>query len=192
MAFASGIVLATVLNLPLNKLFLATVTPTAIGIGVTVAKHKSIKVKNRSELMRLGSEQQLLEQKYDLEQKLIGLNQELEDNSRLINRLKSLQEQMLGVDRNLYSNRITTVSNGITVIEKHLSLTNSLITGYEHIYNMLSIEYETSRLAEQLPGDITTNILGQLEELKAIEAQKEKMSLLVAPHQLLDLNSNIS
>ncbi len=57
---------------------------------------------------------------------------------------------------------------------------------------MLSIEYETFKLAEQIPGDIITNILGQLEELKAIEAQKEKMSLLIAPHQLLDLNSNIS
>ncbi len=160
MAFAGGIVLATVLNLPLNKLFLATVTPTAIGIGVIVAKRKSIKVKNRSELLRLGSEQQLLEQKYDLEQKLVRLNQEIEDNSRLINRLKSLQDQMLGVDRNLYGSKITTVSNGAAVLEKHLSLTSSLISGYEHIYNMLSIEYETSRLVEQLPSDITTNILG--------------------------------
>ena len=46
---------------------------------------------------------------------------------------------------------------------------------------MLTIDYETSNLVKQLPDDITAKILGQLEELKAIEAQKETMSLLVNP-----------
>lgn len=53
---------------------------------------------------------------------------------------------------------------------------------------MLTIDYETSSLAKQLPDDITVKILGQLEELKAIEAQKKTMSLLVNPQQLLSLD----
>jgi hypothetical protein len=45
-------------------------------------------------------------------------------------------------------------------------------TGYGHICNMLTIDYETSRLARQLPDDATAKILSQLEELKTLEAQK--------------------
>lgn len=52
---------------------------------------------------------------------------------------------------------------------------------------MLTIEYETSRLAEQIPGEVTVKILSQLEELKEIEDQKLKMSLLINPRQLLSL-----
>ncbi len=53
---------------------------------------------------------------------------------------------------------------------------------------MLTIDYETFNLAKQLPDDITARILAQLEELNANEAQKETMSLLVNPQQLLDLD----
>lgn len=115
--FVGSLALATVLHLPINKLFLAVITPTVIGAGVVAAKPKNKKVKDRSELLRLGSEQELLRQKFNLESKLVGLNQELEDNSRLVIRLKSLQEKMLSVEEELYSNRITTVTNGITVLE---------------------------------------------------------------------------
>jgi hypothetical protein len=53
--------------------------------------------------------------------------------------------------------------------------------------NQIGLLYETSSLAKQLPDDITAKILAQLEESKAIEAQKETMSLLVNPQRLLNL-----
>ena len=115
------------------------------------------------------------------------LRQEIEDESRIIDRLKNLQEKMLNIDEQLYTERIAIVSNGIKVLENNLLLTQNLITGYEHICNMLTIDYETSSLAKQLPDDITAKILSQWEELKTIEAQKETMSLLINDKRLLDL-----
>lgn len=95
---------------------------------------------------------------------------------------------MLSTDEQMYAVRTATVSNGINVLENNLSLTQNFVERYEHICNMLTIDYETSGLAKQLPDDITVKILGQLKELKAIEAQKETMSLLVNTQQLLSLD----
>ena len=188
MVFAASTIIATILHIPLlDKVFLATATPSAIGVGVYITKRKSNKVSDLSELARLSSEQQLLVQKFEFEQKSEVLHQESENDLRLINRLKSLREKMLNTDEQLYTERIAVVSNGINVLENNLLLTQSLITGYEHICNMLTIDYETSSLAKQFPDDITAKILSQLEELKTIEAQKETMSLLVNPQRLLDL-----
>jgi hypothetical protein len=188
MVFAASTIIATILHIPLfDNVFLATVTPSAIGVAVYVTKRKNYKVSDRSELARLSSEQQLLVQKFEFEQKSEVLRQEIEDESRVIDRLKNLQEKMLNTDEQLYTERIAIVSNGIKVLENNLLLAQSLITGYEHICNMLTIDYETSSLAKQLPDDITAKILSQLEELKTIEAQKETMSLLINPQRLLDL-----
>ena len=188
MVFAASTLIATILHIPLfDKVFLATATPSAIGVGVCVTKRKSNKVSDRSELARLSSEQQLLVQKFEFEQKSEVLRQEIEDESRVIDRLKNLREKMLNTDEQLYTERIAVVSNGINVLENKLFLTQSLITGYEHICNMLTIDYETSSLAKQLPDDITAKILSQLEELKTIEAQKETISLLINDQRLLDL-----
>ena len=188
MVFAASTIIATILHIPLfDKVFLATATPSAIGVTVYVTKRKSSKVRDRSELLRLSSEQQLLVQKFEFEQKSEVLHLESEDDLRLINRLKSLREKMLNTNIELYTTRIAVVSNGINVLENNLLLTQSLITGYEHICNMLTIDYETYSLAKQLPDDITAKILNQLEELKTIEAQKETMSLLINDHGLLGL-----
>ena len=94
---------------------------------------------------------------------------------------------MLITDEELYTTRIAVVSNGINVLENNLVLSQKLVNKYEHICNMLAIDYETSSLAKQLPDDITAKILNQLEELKTIEAQKETMSLLINDQGLLDL-----
>jgi len=188
MVFAASTIIATILHIPLfDKVFLATATPTSIGVAVYFTKRKSSKISAHSELLRLFSEQQLLAQKFEFEQKSEVLNQEIEDDLRVINRLKSLREKMLITDEQLYTEGIAVVSNGINVLENNLLLTQSLIAGYEHICNMLTIDYETSSLAKQLPDDVTTRILSQLEELKTIEAQKETMSLLINPRRLLDL-----
>lgn len=191
MFFAASTVIATLLNIPLyNKVFLATATPSAVGIAVYTTKRKSSKVSDRSEILRLSSEQQLLIQKFDLEQKAEALFQEIENDSKLINHLKSLRDKMLATDKKLYTERIAIVSSGINVLENNLVLTQGLVTGYEHICNMLTIDYETSNLAKQLPEDVIAKILAQLEELKAIEAQKETMSLSINPQQLINLDKS--
>ncbi len=174
MVFAASTLIATILHIPLfDKVFLATATPSAIGVAVYVTKRKSNKVRDRSELLRLSSEQQLLVQKFEFEQKSEVLRQEIGDELRVIDRLRSLRERMLNTNIELYTTRIAVVSNGINVLENNLLLAQSLITGYEHICNMLTIDYETSRVARQLPDDVTAKILSQWEELKTIEAQKE-------------------
>ena len=49
---------------------------------------------------------------------------------------------------------------------------------YFKIVEIIDIEYETSRLAEQIPEDVTQKILKRLDELKAVEAKKEELALL--------------
>lgn len=181
---ASGI-LASALNIPMNKFFVATAMPAAVGVGAYVTKRKSIKVSDRLELGRLASEQQLLAQKHELDQKIAELTQELKTNNRMIKRLETLQRKMIGADEDLYANRIETVAKGISVLEKQLDLTKNLINGYFKIVEIIDIEYETSRLAEQIPEDLTEKILRRLDELKAVEAKKEELALLVNPQKLL-------
>lgn len=89
LTFAAATVIATVLHIPLGKLFVATVIPSAVGVGVAVTRRNTIKVSDHNELSRLGTEQQLLAQKFDLEQKSETLHQEFQSNSSLIYRLLS-------------------------------------------------------------------------------------------------------
>ncbi len=181
---ASGL-LASVLHLPMNKLYVAVAMPSAVGVGAYVAKRKSTKVRDRQELARLGSEQQLLAQKHELDKKIAELTQELKTNNRIIDRLEALQRKMISAGKDLYANRLETVAKGISVLEKQLDLTQNLIDGYSQIVEIIEIEYETSRLAEQLPEDVSENILRRLDELKAVEAKKEELALLVNPRKLL-------
>ena len=98
---------------------------------------------------------------------------------------------MLNTDKKLYTERITTVSNEINILENNSVLSQRLVDKYEHICNMVTIDYETSNLVKQLPDDITAKILGQLEELKAIEARKRIMFLMVNLQQSLYLDKKI-
>ncbi len=182
-----GVLLAGFVHIPLNKTFLATVVPSAVGVGAYVTRLKDPRNRDRKELARLGAEQRLLLQKFDLEQRTQELCQELESNRRIISRLKGLRRKMLNAGEEMYANRIETVSKGISVLDKQLDLTQNLIAGYTQIIDILAIEYETSRLAEQIPEDISQKILLRLEELKAIEVKKEELALLVNPQKLLNL-----
>jgi hypothetical protein len=178
-------VVAGVLNISTNHLFLATTVPGAIGIGVYVSKRSSLKVRSSLELLRLSSEQQLLAQKHDLEQKVAQLTQELKANSSLVNRLQALRHKMISADADLYARRIITVTSGIDVIEEQNGLVQNLVNGYSQLLKVIEIEYETSRLAEKLPSDFTSQVLTRLDELKLIEAQKEELALRVDPQKLL-------
>lgn len=180
-----GVLLAAFVNIPINKIFLATVLPPAVGVGVYTTRLKDPRTRERKELARLGSEQRLLLQKFELEQRTQDLRQDLESNWRMIDRLKNLRRKMQNAEEELYANRIETVSKGIKLLEKQLDLTQSLITGYTQVIDVMAIEYETSRLAEQLPEDIDAKILGKLDELKNLESEKEQLSLLINPEKLL-------
>ncbi len=153
----------------------------AVGAGVYVSKRSSLKVRSSPELLRLTSEQQLLAQKHDLEQKLAQLTQDFKANSSLVNRLEALQQKMIGADADLYTRRIATVASGIEVIEEQIGLVQNLVDGYSQLLKVIDIEYETSKLAEKLPLDFTSQVLARLEELKLIEAQKEELALRIDP-----------
>jgi hypothetical protein len=185
--FVGGVLFFTFAHIPLNNTFLATVVPSAVGVGAYVTRLKDPRTRDNKELARLGSEQRLLLQKFELEQRTQELRQELEGNFRIISRLKGLRRKMLNAGEELYANRVETVSKGINVLEKQLDLSQNLIAGYTQIIDILAIEYETSRLAEQIPEDVSERILLRLEELRAIEAKKEELALLVNPQKLLNL-----
>lgn len=176
---------ASVLNIPINQKFYALTVPTAASVGLYVTKRQSIKVRDRLELRRLSSEQHLLAQKYDLEQKLAQLTQEWKANQKIIQRLKALQQKMTSADADMYTRRIATVASGIKVIEDQLDLVQKLVDGYSQLVKIIEIEYETSQLAEKLPSDFTSQVLTRLDELKLIEAQKEELALRVDPQKLL-------
>jgi uncharacterized protein YigA (DUF484 family) len=93
-----------------------------------VSKRSSLKVRSSPELLRLTSEQQLLAQKHDLEQKLAQLTQDFKANSSLVNRLEALQQKMIGADADLYTRRIATVASGIEVIEEQIGLVQNLLS----------------------------------------------------------------
>jgi len=92
---------------------------------------------------------------------------------------------MLEAGEDIYAYRMETISKGITVMEKQRGLTLNLINGYTQVASILEIEFQTSRLAEELPEDVSEQILGQMEELKAIEDKREELALLVDSARLL-------
>ena len=51
---------------------------------------------------------------------------------------------------------------------------------------MLEIEYQTSKLADQLPGDSSSLAFQKIEELEQLEEQKEQISLMLNPQELLN------
>lgn len=137
------------------------------------------------ELVRLKCEQQLLTQKYELEQKTTQLKGELKANRNIIQRVEALPEKMIQVDRDMYVDRLATIISGIELMQEQSHLVQKLVDGYFQLAKTIEIEYETSQLAEKLPQDIISQIMRRLEELKKIEEQKQEMQLLVEPWRLL-------
>lgn len=184
LSLIASISLAGALRIPLNQVFVVAM-PGSIGVGMYVIKRSSLKVRDRLELERLSLEQQLLAQKHDLEQKVTQLTQELKTNSSIVNRLEALQQKMSNANADMYARRITTVVSGISVIEEQLDLIQKLVNGYSQLLEIIEIEYETSRLAEKLPSDISSQVLSRLEELRVVEERKQELSLQIKPQTLL-------
>jgi len=174
-----------ILNPTTNRLLLAAAAPTAAGVGTYATMRQRLKERDRQELGRLTSEQQLLLQKYDIEQQTIALQRELNANKRLIRRLENLRQEMTIAKKDLYERQIEIVTKGTSAIAQQIELSNELLSGYNQIIRMISIEYETSRIAQVLPTDVSAKILQQLDELKAIELRKQEMAVQINPQKLL-------
>jgi hypothetical protein len=183
--FLTGAVLATFVHDPVNTILLVSAIPSSIYAGFAAMRLKSSKLRQEPDLPRLVSEQKLLAQKFDLEQRVAALRQEHSANQKLLTRLQALKQKMLDVGREIYANRIEQVTRAIDILAKQQSFTQNLIAGYIQVTKIVEIEFETSQLADQLPEDISGQILARLEELRAIEAKKSELALLVEPQKLL-------
>ncbi|CAA9565408.1 hypothetical protein AVDCRST_MAG81-1004 [uncultured Synechococcales cyanobacterium] len=181
--FAGG-VLAMLVHLP-GKLSLAIVVPASVGAGVYVTQLNESKSRDKKEITRLASEQSLLGQIHSLDHRIHELKRELASNQKTINRFKALRQKMIDAGEDIYAYRVETISKGISVMEKQRGLTQNLIDGYAQVVAILEIEFQTSRLAEALPEDVSEQILGRMQELKAIEDKREELALLVDSARIL-------
>jgi hypothetical protein len=172
---------------PLNKRLWLVVIPSAIGTGVYVTRRQIqlTKEQNLQTAARLSFEQNLLEQVHCVAKRLDKLHESISEETRLIERLKTVKQKMTLTDSQVYARRIETFERGIDAMEKQLKLSQNLIAGYLKVKSMLEIDYETSRLAEQLPENTAQEIVTRLQELETIETQKEELSLLADPQKLL-------
>lgn len=162
-----------------NGLFWATTLASSICSGVYVSKRASVKSSDQFEIAQLFSEQQLLAQKYEIDQKIINFSHELQENERLIQRLYLLQEKMINVGKKKYSNQVEIVAKAIAILEKQLELIPSLISDYTELSQIIEIEFETSRLTEQLPDCLSNDSINYLDKLKEIEAKRIELSTIL-------------
>lgn len=140
-----------------------------------------------AERSRLSFERGLLEQKYQLEQKIDLLAMEEAECSQAIARFQKLQARMsASAEADLYVSRQQIMSKGSNLLAAQFDSIQKLADGYRMSMDMLAIEYETSRLAEQLPNDLGDRLLSKLEELKALEVQKEELALQINPQAWLN------
>lgn len=178
--------LVGLLHGPDHKAMLVTTIPSALSVGVYVTQRQSPRERNRLIASRLGAEQKLLQQQFGLEQRVEQLRQEEAAHTRLLKRLSGLYKKMLRAG-DLYVERAAQVKSAISILQKQIKLIQSLMDGYIKVIELIEIEFETSQLAEQLPVDIDVTILSQLDELKAIEQQKEELGLRVDANRLLSM-----
>lgn len=181
----SGGILASLLQGPIEVLLWLGVLPTAFYGGRAMMHWRSPRLQPGREQQQLAAEQKLLGQIFQLQQRLTQLRQETQADLKVVQRLEALKQRMVAVAADLYSDRIARIENAVNVLNQQLGLSQSLIDGYAQALEMLQIEFETSRLVEQLPDDLGHRILSRLEELKAIEAQRDQINLRVDPAKLL-------
>ena len=143
------------------------------------------RLRDRRRLRRLDAEQRLLQQQFAMEQKQSLFARQLRLQNRLLKRLQALQDRMLAADEDMYTRRIEVVERGIATVQETTTLTRNLRDGYGQLAKILAIEYETSRLAEQLPDNNSRDILLRVSELEAMEERRTSLEALVNPQQLL-------
>lgn len=178
-----GGILAMLFQLP-NRVYLPIALPAALGAGAYVSRSKDTRTKDRQEIAHFTSEQHLLKQMHDLEDRIQDLQQESDAQVKTITQLHSLRQKMLDAGE-LYASRVETIAKGIAVMERQLGLTLDLIDGYHQIAAILEIEYKASQLTDAMPEEMSETILSRMAELKVIEEKREELALLVDPTKLL-------
>lgn len=179
-----GGILAMLLQLP-NRVYLPIALPAALGAGTYVARSKDTRCQDQQELAHFASEQRLLKQMHELEDRIEELNQDSLAQEKTIARLHSLRQKMLDAGADLYTHQAETVTKGIDVMERQLELTHDLMDGYHQIAAILEIEHETFRLTDALPETVSETIVSRMAELEAIAQKREELALLVDPARLL-------
>ncbi len=157
----------------------------AIATAAVAGWSDRYRLRDRRLLRRLDAEQRLLQQQFALEQKQALFAHQLRQQQRLLKRLQTLQERMQAADESMYARRIEVVKRGIATVKETTTLTQHLRDGYGQLVKILAIEYETSRLAEQLPENNSRDILVRVSELEAMEERRTSLEALVNPQQLL-------
>jgi hypothetical protein len=128
----------------------------------------------------------LLSLQYEVGENVASLDSELRSHQQMVGRLQQLKRNMLSLE-DVYAGRVADVERAIATLEQQVKLCQDIRSGYDRVYRMLSIEFETSQLAEQLPDDIEAKILGRMEELKRLEELKAELALRVDPKKLLEM-----
>jgi len=106
--FASGI-LAMLVHLP-GRVSVAVAVPASVGTGVYVTQLSESKARDKREIARLASEQNLLGQIHSLNHRVDELKQELASKQKTINRFKALRQKMHEAGEDIYAYRVETVS----------------------------------------------------------------------------------
>jgi hypothetical protein len=97
--------------------------------------------------------------------------------TRLVDRLTAIKQEMISVDRDIYSAQIQTYSKGIIALHQQSRLTKDLIDRYQKVMSMLKIAYNTSQLEVNFPDfDLNNyNISTKLHELDLLERKREEL-----------------
>lgn len=181
---AFGLLLSGALNGFAKNGLVAFSMPVAVGAGLYVMDRRNLRERNRRIILRLSSEQALLEQLFSARQRVEALKQELEGNQQVSQRLRRLQHRI--EEAGIYGHRIETTNRALVLLEKQLVVSSDLIVGYEKISNLIEIEFETSRLAELLPQCLDGGTFRYWDELKTLEEEYEKLKLLFDAEQALE------
>lgn len=99
---------------------------------------------------RLVAEQLLLQQGYDLQQSLNRVLKVKQNHQNLLTRQRSVLEQMLQAPTH-YSNQIDLYQRAMKCTDDYLNLCDHAIGQYELAISAISIQIETSKLAEEIP-----------------------------------------
>lgn len=178
----SGILLSSQFSGWLKTALTGAVVATSLGAGAVVWDRSNYRERNRSAIHLLSSEQQLLEQQRTVEMRLKDLNASISSTQQVIRRLSQLREDQSNLEG--YHHRIPRIDQALTLMQQQAGLLDKLVSGYNRVLAMIKIEYETSRLAEDLPDPLETNIL-YLEEMKVLEDQWQSLKITTDSQALL-------
>jgi hypothetical protein len=176
--FLVCIILGIYTSIPKQILqYILLALPAVIGSIAGYSRWQNDKETNTLQLIRLRQEQNWLEQMANLEERLERLEDDRHRETRLVDRMTAIKQEMIGVSRDIYSAQIQTYSKAIIALDRQSQLTKDLIDRYQKVMSMLQIAYNTSQIEANLP-DLNlnnSNISTKLHELDLLERKREEM-----------------